>query len=532
MIIRAIRLKEVGIFSTPVVLENLSGGLDVLAEPNESGKSTLFKALQALFFEKFSSGKKPIRALRSNSGGVPLIEVDFDCDGVTWRLRKQFLTSKHAVLIRRDTGKVEARDADAEDALSALLQDGEGGGPARFGLLWVGQKASLEPVTPDHAQGGALQDAVAQEVAMVTGGRQNRVIRKRALAEREALVTAKQNAPRGDYKHALQARDGVVEELKVAREKAEQAAARLEALAIAQKRLEQLQDPEHSAERAKALSDAHKAVADGEAAREKFTIAEQVLADKRLVHEAAGRDLAAFERDLAEAKTLKKTLKTLEREKSKQGKAVDKARQAVKDLRHKRVEVVAQEDKCRRHLQVLKQRQALLVLTAKRDRQKDRLDRAKAAHDRVVQLQRQLEGNPATPERLGRLHQEDRDIALLEGRLTAAAPRVRVTYRKGKEGTVLVDGKPVKSGKDVVVQDTTTFQLADLGHLVVEAGAVQERDEDLRDLQAHRETANTLMSEMAVKDRAEAARLARDRERTERDLQGARAQFAAFAEGG
>ena len=46
MKIRAIRLKEVGRFSAPVALEGLSGGLDVLAGPNEFGKSTILKAVK------------------------------------------------------------------------------------------------------------------------------------------------------------------------------------------------------------------------------------------------------------------------------------------------------------------------------------------------------------------------------------------------------------------------------------------------------------------------------------------------------
>ena len=47
MKLRAVRLSEVGHFGTGVALEGLSGGFDVLAGPNEMGKSTIFRAIEA-----------------------------------------------------------------------------------------------------------------------------------------------------------------------------------------------------------------------------------------------------------------------------------------------------------------------------------------------------------------------------------------------------------------------------------------------------------------------------------------------------
>ena len=44
MKLRAVRLMEVGLFSAGNALEGLSGGFDVLAGPNEMGKSTIFRA--------------------------------------------------------------------------------------------------------------------------------------------------------------------------------------------------------------------------------------------------------------------------------------------------------------------------------------------------------------------------------------------------------------------------------------------------------------------------------------------------------
>ena len=68
MKIRAIRLKEVGRFSAPVALEGLSGGLDVLAGPNEFGKSTILKAVKAALFEQHRSKHRKLEAFRPYAG--------------------------------------------------------------------------------------------------------------------------------------------------------------------------------------------------------------------------------------------------------------------------------------------------------------------------------------------------------------------------------------------------------------------------------------------------------------------------------
>lgn len=83
MKIRAIRLREVGRFRNAIALEGLSGGLDVLAGPNELGKSTILRAVKLALFEKHTSAKKEIDSLRPYAGGAPLIEIDLEVDGLS-----------------------------------------------------------------------------------------------------------------------------------------------------------------------------------------------------------------------------------------------------------------------------------------------------------------------------------------------------------------------------------------------------------------------------------------------------------------
>ena len=135
MKIRTIRLKEVGRFREPVALEGLTGGLDVLTGSNELGKSTILKAVKLVLFEQHKSKKtKTVEVLRPYSGGAPLVEVDFEIDGKSWRIRKQFLAQASAELKDLHSGRVW-RGGDAERELSKLLSGSRGA--EHFSLLWV-----------------------------------------------------------------------------------------------------------------------------------------------------------------------------------------------------------------------------------------------------------------------------------------------------------------------------------------------------------------------------------------------------------
>jgi DNA repair exonuclease SbcCD ATPase subunit len=140
--ITAIRLKEGGRFRDPVALEGLSGGLDVLAGPNEVGKSTIVEALKLALFEKHTSKKGD--ALRPYSGGAPTIEVDFEIEGKRWRIRKQFMSARAAELKNLGSGYV-ARCGDAETELAALLAGN--GAMARYDMLCVAQGTPLAPIS-------------------------------------------------------------------------------------------------------------------------------------------------------------------------------------------------------------------------------------------------------------------------------------------------------------------------------------------------------------------------------------------------
>ena len=172
MKLRAIELNNVRRFTTPVRIDGIGDGLNVLSEPNEFGKSTLFDALHAVFFKAHGSGDKEMKALRPHAGGAPEITVEVETAEGLFRISKRWF-QKPATTVHQGSRLVAQSDA-AEDWIArALGQDM--GGPA--GLIWVRQGMTALTDGSNKEQAAALEarrdlmSSVSEEVEAMTGGR-------------------------------------------------------------------------------------------------------------------------------------------------------------------------------------------------------------------------------------------------------------------------------------------------------------------------------------------------------------------------
>ena len=90
MLIETIELEGVGPFRERVTVGPFAPGLNVLAQHNEWGKSTVFKALTRALFDKYSSQAEEIKALRPKGSSLsPQIELVFTARSGRWQLRKR-----------------------------------------------------------------------------------------------------------------------------------------------------------------------------------------------------------------------------------------------------------------------------------------------------------------------------------------------------------------------------------------------------------------------------------------------------------
>lgn len=190
MKITAIRLRHVKkIGGQGLALENLSDGLNVLSEPNEFGKSTVFDAFRHGLLTKHSSKKEPIKALEPRlGGGAPLVEIDITLNGESYRIRKQFLSQASTSITELKSGTIIKTADDAQDWIrSAIGADEKALGPT--GLLWVTQGEPLKrPSQPDD-QKEVFSSVLDNEVTSVISGQRGRQLIAKVNSGLADLIT-------------------------------------------------------------------------------------------------------------------------------------------------------------------------------------------------------------------------------------------------------------------------------------------------------------------------------------------------------
>lgn len=184
MKVRNLTLANFRKFRKPVTISEFSDGLNIVVEPNETGKSTLLEALRAAFFVRHSAKSELVRSFCPFGDDVaPRVAVEFEIDQQRWRLEKQFLKAP-SVLLEGPEGRLES-DA-AEERLQDLLGfekgNNRGSDPETrgvLGLLWVEQATALSVVAPGQLVRESVREALEAEVGVVLGGRRFDLVKAR-----------------------------------------------------------------------------------------------------------------------------------------------------------------------------------------------------------------------------------------------------------------------------------------------------------------------------------------------------------------
>lgn len=517
MKLNAIRLREVGRFTAPVAFEGLSGGLDVLAGPNEFGKSTLLQAVRtALFTPHTSSAKQTLEPLRPYAGGAPRVEIDFETGGERWRVCKQFLAGRSAELKNLGSGAVW-RAADAEAMLGKLLSQ------PSFALLCVEQGAAADKLAGANAGGPALKAALEREVESVADGNALRRIAGRAKGTLAGLVTS-HNPPRpaGDHKAALEKREALQRELEAAERRRDAARQRLDALDEIRARLAQLADADARAQRVAAQSAAQEALATADAARRQSARAEEVVAagEERLAHARAmletfdqrAEELALAERGAAEGAA---RLGALESEVAAAAATYTQCRDAHEALR--------------RELAAAERRERALQAAGRLQAVAQTLQAAEAASAQGRQLRAQLAECHADTPSIVAARREAAAVAGLEARLSAAAPRVSFTAVPGASGKVLIDGRALADGEVFNPTHPITLDIEGIGSILIAPGHSADVVKDEEALAAHRGRLQELLQRMHAPSLADAEAALTVRQELEGQLAAAVARLQAAA---
>jgi DNA repair exonuclease SbcCD ATPase subunit len=201
MRLRRLQVEQLRQFRQPFVMDDLQPGLNLIHGPNESGKSTLVRAIRAAFFERYRTSSVDDLRPWGDSAAAPTITLDFDAQQKSWHLVKSFLQRKRCDL-KIDSDSFS--EDEAEEKLAELLgfQFSAKGvsKPEHWGvpgLLWVeqGTGQNIEQAV-EHA-GDHLKSALNSLVGEVasTGGDE---LIEQVKARWSELFTPT-GKPRGDY---------------------------------------------------------------------------------------------------------------------------------------------------------------------------------------------------------------------------------------------------------------------------------------------------------------------------------------------
>ncbi|WOB78516.1 AAA family ATPase [Brevundimonas nasdae] len=430
MIVRELGIENFRKFRQPIRLTGFDSGLNLVCEPNETGKSTVLEALRAVLFERHSSRSERILSFRPHGDDVaPVVDLKFEVGDCSWTVRKRFIQKAEVSL---EGPGVRATGDEAEERLQALLgftRAGNRGADENtrgaLGLLWLEQGSSFVLGAPGQAARRTIEEVLAGEVGAVTGGRRTAVVvqavekslgdlvtatgrpTRRLAAAQDALEIARANAAaalqeltefegvlarlegkRGEYRRLLRDLDDPeqTEQLKALERDLQQARLAGQALHTSEALLREAAGVRERLEtRSKARSELRAAL----------TAAEAELVEVRATAQTISADLEAAKKSEADAAT-----------------GLETAREGLRNA----------EDQ-RRTAQVLRagavRRQAVSAAF-------ERLDRAEALARELEAAEAEVEASPLTPDALEQVEALERHRVETHSAATAGAATLRL----------------------------------------------------------------------------------------------------------
>ena len=531
MKIRAISLTNVRRFTDTVTVDGIGDGLNVLCEPNETGKSTLFDAIQAVFFKPHGSRDKEVMALRPHAGGAPEVSIEIETDAGRFTLTKRWL-QKPVAEVHRAAQLIAQSDA-AEAWIGDVLGL-DGGGPS--GLIWVRQGMTDFTEANPKAHKAALEarrdlmSTVGEEVDAMTGGRRMDEALARCCSELERYATGKNRTPRkgGPWKAAQDRVTTLTQEHETLRKTAHDLHDALAERSRARRELAELDNPEAIRERAVRLEAAEKAQAEAERHAEIVSGAARALDLARLTAESARNKLDQFHNARGEETQAREALDTAQA-------AVDKARlaQARAQARHADAETALQaaqvafaaaQDTHTRSLRA----QAARDGAERRAALQQQITQAVAARARMEQAEAEARTGPdaRTLQTIEQMH-----AALTSARASrnAAATQVTMHYEADQAGSVRVGDSILSEGTPLPLHRPTRLTLVGLGTLTIQPPQSDQSDGAVEHAEGALAKALATLGLPSV----EAARSAAIRRRAAEQEQGeARAVMASLAPDG
>ncbi|MFN3987101.1 MAG: AAA family ATPase [Rhodocyclaceae bacterium] len=529
MRLRRIRIEQFRQFRSPLEIDDLAPGLNLITGANEAGKSTVVAAIRAAFFERHRSGSVDDFRPWGDSAAAPTVVLDFELDGQPGRLLKTFLARKRCEL---SLGREHLDGEEAENRLAELLgyqHAGRGASKAEHwgipGLLWIqqGEAHALRDAVghaTDH-----LRNALNQSLGEVAASGGDELLAS-VEARRNELLTESGGRPRGAYKEALEREAALAAELAALDDAIARYRERVDALARIRREqaADEAEQPwrefrarqQAAVEQLEAIGAVEARLA---AARERVAQIDARIALLRGQLDTFARDEQAA---LARASALQaaeqaavaasEPVAQWQVRRAQAERALEQARLALREARARdsRAQLVREVEDSRVRLQAVVAR----------------LGRAETAQAAVQTLRQRLAASEIRPADLKRLRAQARELEDL--RLQQAAVATRVTYILDPGRHVQLDAETLSGSGERRLIAATVLTLPDLGRLEIAPGGA-----DLGDLRARAEAVDarqqTLLDLLGLPDLAAAETRQREYECLAGELAAAQATLAAHA---
>jgi DNA repair exonuclease SbcCD ATPase subunit len=480
MKIRSLQLEHFRKFVDPVTITGLVDGINVLAECNEFGKSTLLAAIRGVLFERHMSKAAAVTSMQHWVNRTsPVIAMEFELASGLYKIEKRFLGKEPYARLTLPDGSIHHGEA-AETQLQRALnfsQAGKTGSKAEttgiWAALWVSQSASASQAELSDSARQTIHGCLDQEVGALAGGARGKAL----LADVRLELAKIQNGngkPSGRYKAA-------VEDL-------EQAKALLSELEDRKKRL-------HND--IQLLEKANRQRADAE------TAGEEARTDKLLAETRAKRDVAqSFEEQertasanlsLCESRvggaqrdeTQRAHLKTqieassiaIETLTENEGAAVNILRDADLALAQQRQLIETLTADCDRATEKTRSARVVLELATTSSNLtafRNRLQLAENAQERVNALTASLASQTISEDGLANLRALDKVLRQTQAVLEAQATQVSFELLAGANSRVTVDGQHPGDGPISIVEDAV-IAIDGIGQIRVQPG-IKDRE--------------------------------------------------------
>lgn len=534
MKLRSLALNQFKKFTTPMRLDGIEDGLNVVVGPNEMGKSTLLDALRAALFEKYSSKAQPITALQNdrNQAG-PVVELAFELDDGVYRITKRFVKKPYARLSCPD-GRTLEGDA-AEDTLRDLLgfdEPGKSGAKAEtlgmWNVLWVQQGHSFGALDLPQSARANLHSALESEVGTVLGGRRGRALPQAIEKQLGELVTSA-GKPRGAYRELIDNTERLETELTGLQGRRDELSRTLDQLEQAQETLARLSTSYRDEADETELTDARKRHGH--------------LAELEARIDAANSDLALKQRNLEQANQVLIERTALRQAIADEEEVVETARKGLEDVRTREKEARARLDELRTAVReaeaavttaddaVSHQRRILVAVErqARIRELEERRKKATAAEERQRRARQDAAAILVTDEALTEIRDAAKALETIDSRLSAAATRITFDMAGDALSGIEVDGRKVAvDDPPIHAVGPTTITIPGRGRISVEP-AIKDRDK-LRDQQREARTAlETALQAGGVKTIDEAEDQHKKRQKFVQDGELARQEAALHA---